>query len=185
MAGHVQSRSQDSRPLVRDPGSGDRIRVPPVVIEACIDDASPKGPSTRSEDHLRGGRRRDQGFPKNPVKAISTVSLSFGAADSFLQRSSDGVMVDDVVGLGPPYVIRDTDAQVADTEGDFPYAVRLSAGHRDKASGWTRTMLDRVLAKLAECHQDSVLNNCDIGEVIDQGLDQQVGEQVHLGELLQ
>ena len=98
---------------------------------------------------------------------------------------SDRVLVNHELGMASANVLGNPDPAVADAEHDLTHPVDLPAAGRDNAAGIAGAMLHRVLAKLADRHQDRIPDDGDIIELIDQRLQQLVGKLIDLGQLAQ
>ncbi len=153
-----------------------------MVLNAGIDDLAAEGPLTGPDEHLSRSGSGGERFPQHPGKAIATV-LALGAAYALLQGPPDRVLVDHELRMASANVFGNPNPTVTDAEHDLAHSVDLAATGCHNTPGRTGAMLNRVLAKLPDRHQDSVPNNGNIIEVVDQRLKQAVGEPVYLGQL--
>ena len=108
-----------------------------------------------------------------------------GSADALLQGLPDRVLINHEIGMSSANVRGNPDPIVADAEHDPAQSIGLTAAGRHNAAGIAGSVLHRVLAKLADRHQDRVPDNRDIIEVVDQRLQQPVGKLIDFGQLAQ
>ncbi len=87
--------------------------------------------------------------------------------------------------MGSANVLGNPDPVVAYAEPDLTHSVDIATTGRNNATGIARAVLDRVLAKLADCHEDRVADNRNIIELVDQRLQQPVGQAIDFGQLNQ
>ncbi len=107
------------------------------------------------------------------------------AAHAFLQSLADRMLVDHEVGVISANVLGDPNPAIADAEHDSAQPIDLATTCGHNAAGIACAVLHRVLAKLADRHQNRVPNDSNIIEVVDQRLQQRVGELIDLGQLVQ
>jgi hypothetical protein len=158
--------------------------MPAVILDASIDDLASESPLTGPDEHLSRRSSRRKSFPEHPGEPVSTIR-PLGAAHAFLQGSANRVLVDHELGMTSANVLGYSDPVVADTEHDLAQPIGLSTAGRHNAAGIAGPMLHRVLAKLADCHQDRISDDRDIIEMIDQRLQQSVGKLIDVSELAQ
>jgi hypothetical protein len=117
-----------------------------------------------------------------PGEAIATI-IPLGPAYPFLQRLADCVLVNHKLGVAFANVLGDPDPLIADAEHDLAQSVSLSSTGCDNTPRRADAVLNRVLTELADRHQDRIADDGDIIELVDQGLQQPVGEAIDFGQL--
>ena len=93
------------------------------------------------------------------------------------------MLVDHKLGVASANVLGNPNPAIANAEHDPAQPISLPAADRDNASCGADAVLNPVLTELADRHQDGIPDDGDIIELVDQRLQQPVGESIDFGQL--
>ena len=153
-----------------------------MILDTGIDDLPAECSFPGANKHLSGRGRGGKRLFQHPGEAVASIS-ALSSADSLRKGLPDCMLVHHKLWVSPTNMTWDADTAVSNAQHDLGNPIDLSAAGSDDAACRVGPMLDRVLAKLANRHQDRIADNRGVVEMINQRLKHCVGEQIDLRQL--